>query len=159
MRTILKTVYLFHELPTEEAKARARDWWTQGIELSWSDESLHSIQTFCSRFGVKLTDWSVGPFSAPTYRTNADNSHFRGQKLRNFSRDNMPTGYCLDCDLWMTFYDQFKATGDAKGAFEEALWAGFKAWRDDMEWQMSDECVDELLTINEYEFDETGARA
>jgi len=56
----------------------------------------------------------------------------------------------------MTFYDEFEKTGDAKTAFNEALHAGFKAWRDDLEYQLDDESIDEFLTINEYEFDEYG---
>lgn len=30
------------------------------------------------------------------------------------------------------------------------------AWRDDMEYQLSDECVDDLLIVNEYRFEESG---
>jgi hypothetical protein len=159
MRTITCTLYKFDDLPTDEAKEKAREWWRNGLEFAWNSESLDSIKTFCAHFGVTLKDWTAGPYSSPEYRTDAENQHFRGRRLRDFNRDHMPTGYCLDCDLWMTFYDRFKATGDAKGAFDEALWAGFKAWRDDMEWQLSDEYIDECLTINEYEFDEEGRLA
>ena len=56
----------------------------------------------------------------------------------------------------MTFYDQFKATGSAKKAFDDALWQGFNAWHNDMESQLSDEFIDEHLIINEYEFTEDG---
>ena len=68
----------------------------------------------------------------------------------------MPTGYYLDCDLWMTFYDEFKRTSSAKKAFDKALWAGFIAFRNDLEAQLSDEYIDEHLTINEYQYTETG---
>lgn len=156
MRTILRTIYKFDELP-ENAKQRARDLWRTDADYHWSDESRESIETFCAHFGIRLTTWQVAPYETPNYHADYFNSHFRGRKLRDFNRDHMPTGYCLDCDLWMTFYDEFKRTGDAKGAFDAALWAGFKAWRNDMEWQLSDEYIDEHLIINEYEFDETGA--
>jgi hypothetical protein len=160
MRTETITIYKFDELPTERAKERARDWWREGMDFSWGDESRDSIQVFCKHFGVTLKSWSVGPYAPFDFSTNAEQSHFRGVRLRDFNRDHMPTGYCLDCTLWMTFYDVFKRTGDAKQAFNDALWEGFKDWRDDMESQMEDEHIDELLTINDhYEFTEEGLPA
>ena len=159
MRTETITIYKFDELPTERAKERARDWWREGMDFSWGDESRDSIQVFCKHFGVTLKSWSVGPYAPFDFSTNAEQSHFRGRRLRDFNRDHMPTGYCLDCTLWMTFYDVFKRTGDAKQAFNDALWEGFKDWRNDMESQMEDEHIDEMLTINEYEFTEEGKPA
>lgn len=158
MRTETITFYKFDELPTERAKERARDKGREwiGSDPAWSDESRESIQAFCAEFGVRLTKWSVGAYSPIDYGTDAEPRHFRGRKLREFKRDHMPTGYCLDCDLWMTFYDEFKRTGDAKAAFEAALDAGFKAWRADLEAQLEDEYIDDFLTANEYEFDEQG---
>jgi len=156
MITIEKTtVYKFDEL-SESAKNRAREDWRENIDVSWSTESLESIKAFCEAFNVTLKDWSIGAYCPLDYETNAENQHFRGVKLKSINRDSMPTGYCLDCDLWFTFYDEFKRTGDAKHAFNDALYAGFKAWRDDMEGQLSDESIDESLTINEYEFTEDG---
>lgn len=159
MRTKTITIYKFEELPTESAKENAREWYRQGIDFAWDSESLDSIRAFCAEFGVTLKDWSAGPYRSPEYTTDVDSRHFRGRKLREFKRDHMPTGYCLDSNLWATFYDVFKRTGDAKEAFDQALWDAFRAWRDDMEYQLSDESVDEMLTINEYEFTEDGERA
>ena len=157
MRTETITVYTFQELPTEAAKERAREWWRSDADcLAWGGESIDSIRAFCDEFSVTLKSWEVSPYASPHYSTDAENRHFRGRKLREFTREAMPTGYCLDCALWQTFYDEFKRTGDAKAAFDSALWAAFKAWRDDMEYQLSDECVDELLEINGYEFTEAG---
>ncbi len=158
MRTETITVYTFDELPTERAKERARDWWRAGGELFWGDESRESIQAFCEHFGVKLTDWSVGPYAPFDFSTNAEQHHFRGVKLRDFKRDHMPTGYCLDCSLWMTFYDVFKGTGDAKAAFDAAVRAGFADWRGDMEGQLENDYIDEHMSANGYEFTEDGSR-
>jgi hypothetical protein len=155
MRTIEKTIYLFSELD-DKTKERDREWWRNGMDFSWNDESRHSITTFCEHFGARLTEWSVGPYSPFHWKTNAEPSNFRRVKIRDFKRDHMPTGYSLDCDLWMTFYDEFKRTGDAKYAYEQAIEAAFIAWRNDMEWQMSDEYIDETIEGNEYEFDEHG---
>jgi hypothetical protein len=158
MKTATVNIYKFEEL-SDDAKEKARQWWRTDLDYPWHDESLASIKTFCEFFGVKLTDWSIGAFTYYNYKTDATNENFRGLKLKNFNRDNMPTGYCLDCDLWMTFYDEFKRTGDAKYAFIAALDAAFKAWRKDIEYQYSDEATDESIIMNEYEFFENGKRA
>ena len=155
METVQIDVFTFDEL-SETAKQRAREWFTNGHEPAWNDESLSSIKEFCGHFGVALTDYSMGAFSPINYRAQVENSNFKGRKLRDFDRNYMPTGYCVDCDLWMTFYDVFKATGDAKRAFDDALYAGFKAWRDDIEWQCSDEYAEENILANEYKFLENG---
>jgi len=150
-------MFQFSEL-SDRAKERARDWWRTVSDYDGNDE-LDSISKFCDEFGVKLTEYSVAPWSSPDYKTNADNSHFRGRKLREFDRDAMPTGYYIDCDLYQTFYDEFKLTGDAKWAFDKALYEGFIAWRNDMESQTEDEYIDDCLIANEYEFDSEGNRA
>lgn len=159
MRTETRTIYTISELPTERAKQRARDWWRADVDFSWDTESKESIEAFCQHFGVKLGRWSVGAYSPYDFNTNAEQRHFRGKRLRDFDRDAMPTGYCLDCSLWMTFYDEFKRTGDAKAAFDEALHAGFKDWRADMESQLEDDYIDDALEANGFEFDENGDRA
>lgn len=157
MRTITQNIFQFNELD-DGAKEKARQWWRECGMSEWCEESQNSINTFCNHFGVKLKDWEVDQFDW-SYSSDYDNANFRGMKLRQFKRDNMPTGYCLDCDLWMTFYDTFESTGDCKAAFEAGLEAGFKSWRDDLAWQDSDEYIDENIRINEYEFFENGERA
>lgn len=156
MRTETINVYKFQELPTEAARERARDWYRTDMDFAWSDEALDSIKTFCDHFEVTLRTWSVGAYAPIDYSTNAENCHFRGMRLSDFIRDHMPTGYYIDSDLWVTFYDVFKRTGCAPKAFEAALDAGFRAWRADMESQLEDEYIDDHLTINEYEFTEDG---
>jgi hypothetical protein len=158
MRTIETTVYQFHEL-SEDAKEKAREWYKQGDVYGWSDEYRHSIETFCAHFGVELKDWNIGPGSPIDYRTDAENAHFRGLKLRDLPHDQAPTGFCGDYALWVTFEKEFKRTGDALAAFNSALDAGFKEWRDDWESAYSDEAVDEAITANGYEFTEEGERA
>ena len=107
---------------------------------------------------MKLKTWSVGPWRPIEYSTAAENSHFRGVKLSSIDRDYMPTGYCLDCELWFTFHDEFKRTGDAKYAFDRALCVGFSSWREDWESAYEDAQIDEFLIANAYEFDEMGER-
>ena len=158
MQTINLELFKFDEL-SDDAKEKARDWWrSTAFDFAWNDESRESIEAFVSHFGARLVSFGVAPYESPDYSAEYFNSHFRGMKLRDFKRDFMPTGYCLDCTLWETFYDNFKLSGDAKAAFDLALWEGFKEWRDDMEHQLSDEYIDDVLTINEYSFLDDGTR-
>lgn len=76
--------------------------------------------------------------------------------MRDIDREKMPTGYCLDCTLWNTFYDQFKKTGDALYAFNDAIDEAVSEIVKDAEWHYSDESIDEMLEINEYDFTENG---
>jgi hypothetical protein len=157
--TVTLTYYRFEEL-SDSAKERARDWWKSGHGFSWNDESLDSIKTFCARFGIRLLDWRVGPYYPISYRLSEyDNSNFRGVKLKTLTREDYPTGYCLDATLSIEFYDTFKATGDAKHAFQQAVEQGFIDWRNDLESQLEDDYVDDVLAANEYEFTEDGAPA
>ena len=159
MRTITKNVYLFSEL-SEPAKRKARAWW-RGLDFehSWAKESRASIKAFCDLFGVDLVDYSIGAYCPVVYTTNHKNHNFRGwDKKRVNAIPDFITGYCLDCDLIETLKKEFNRHGDLKAAFEAAIHAGFTAWRDDMEWQLSDEAVDDMLIANEYEFYENGVR-
>ena len=153
MRVVEETIYHFDEL-SDEAKETARDSF-RDTEPFWSNEAKQSIETFCDAFNVSLLDFCVDIYRS-FYRTNASNANFRGKKLSQFNREYMPTGYCWDNELWMTFYDVFKTTGDAKYAFNEALDAGFRAWRKDMEYQTTDEYIDDFIIGDGYGFYENG---
>ena len=155
MRTATVQIYKFNEL-SDEAKENAREWYKTNLDYPWFDESLNSIKAFCDHFGVSVKDWSIGAFCPSYLTTDATNSNFRGVKLKSIDREQMPTGFCLDCDLWFTFYDEFKRTGDALYAFNQAIDAAVDSIVKDAEYQYSDESVDEMLTINEYEFTEDG---
>jgi len=155
MRVATIPVFKFDEL-TPIAKEIARGWWRDGWDYPWNEESRGSIETFCKHFGVTLKDWQVGPYWPFSYSTDAGNANFRGLKLRDVEKEAMPTDFCLDNSLWYAFYDEFKRSGDAKGAFNVALDAGFRAWSDDMEDQLSDEAVDENITCNDIEFTKDG---
>ena len=155
MQTVQIEIFKFNEL-SEAAKETARDWWRSAGESFFGDESLDSIKTFCEHFGARLTDWSVGAYAPYSYDVDAPHSLFRGLKVADVDRNQMPTGYCLDCTLWYTFHDEFKRTGCASKAFEAALDAAFKDWRSDMESQLENDYIDEHLEINEYDFTADG---
>ena len=159
MRTITKQVFFLSEL-SDHARSKAietmRNW---DHIYGWSDDSLQSIRAFCDHFGVTLKNHCVGPWSPVEYETDATNSNFRGVKLRDIDPEKMPTGYCLDCTLWETMHREFKRTGDALYAFDQALYAGFCEWRKDWEDAYSDEQLTEFAAANGYEFNEDGTGA
>ena len=154
MRVIEKKVYRFDEL-ADKAKETARDYF-RDLDYTRIDGSIQSIKTFCAAFNVSLLDYSVGAYLPFEYKTDASVASFRGKRLSQFNRNHAPTGYCLDNTLWTTFYDVFKTTGDAECAFNKALDAGFKSWREALEYQNTAEYSDEFILMNEYEFYEDG---
>lgn len=157
MRTIEKTIYTFDELDNR-AKERAREWWRRGAEYPWWAEVVDSLKSFCGEFGVSVLDYSLGGRGA-FVKTDATNENFRGLRLRDFDREKMPTGFCFDSALRYTFADEFKKHGDALGAFKSALDSFIREVESDLEWHFSDECADETITANGYEFDENGGIA
>ena len=134
---------------TPEQKQKALEKVRHSYEYAWLEESQDSIKTFCDHFGVKLRNWQVDAWD---FRYDASTPNVRGMKLKDFDPNHMPTGYCLDADLWGTFYGVFKKTGDAKLAFEEALYEGFKAWSQDLADQLSDEHLEDYIIANEFNF-------
>jgi hypothetical protein len=155
MRTIEQTIYTFEEL-NDEAKEKARNWYRNGLQYPWWDEVKDSLKSFCDEFGITVLDYSIGDARREYIKTDATNANFRGFKLKDFDRKAMPTGFCFDCDLRYTFADQFKQYGDALGAFNEALEAFLQSVRNDVEYQYTDEVVDESIEANGYEFTEDG---
>jgi hypothetical protein len=158
MRVIEKEVFTYEEL-SDSAKNEARAWWTdQGVEYCWWKDGFDSIKAFCDHFGVNIVNYEVGAFSYSWMKTNADNSHFRGLKLKDFDPNHMPTGYCVDSTLWNAFYKTWKFTGSPLSAFNDAIDEAIQDIRADWEYQYSDEAIEEMLIINEYEFTESGKR-
>lgn len=155
MEVIELEIFNFDELD-EAAKEKAREWYLDGMDYPWFSESVDSIRAFCNHFNVALLDWQIGSYGNDYIKTNAQNSNFRGVKLADIDREYMPTGFCLDCDLWHEFHDQFKRTGDAKYSFEQALESALSAIRRDIDYQYTDESVDENIRINEYQFLKSG---
>jgi hypothetical protein len=158
MKTETITVLTFDEL-SDDGKGRAISAYRNaGHDYFGIDDGMASLKIFASHFGVNIKDYSLGTCSYSYVTHDAENRHFRGKRLAEFNRDNMPTGYYLDCDLWITFYDVFKASGDAKAAFEAAIDTWVRQIVADMEYQESDEAIAEMLSINDYEFLESGER-
>lgn len=160
MKTIEITVYSFNEL-SDKSKEKARNNYRVNdcSGYFWWSESFDSLQTFCNKFNVKIKDYEVSHYGYSWVKTDVINQNFRGLKLKTIDRDYMPTGYCMDCSLWITFYDVFKQTGNALQAFNEAIDQWVKDTVTDMEDQNSDEYIDQHMTMNDYEFYENGVMA
>lgn len=158
MRKISINLFRFSEL-NEEARQNALIWARRHIGdiYGWNAESLQSIKAFCQKYGVTLQRYNISTYEGYRYTTDANNSHFRGVRLKHVQREEWLTGYCLDNDLMYTFHDKFKSTGNALGAFNDALDAGFKSWLEDWGESYSDESLGDFLDANEYEFTQYGA--
>jgi hypothetical protein len=154
MQVVELQIFNFHELD-DDAKDKAREWHRCSIEYPWYDEAKDSLKAFCDHFNVTVKDWALGDMRGYV-KTDAEQRHFRGIKLSEQDRDAMPTGLWLDCDLFMYFYDQFKRTGDAKAAFDDALHNFVKAVANDVEYFYSNESVDEHIETNMWTFTEEG---
>ena len=158
MRVVSVELFMFDEL-SDKAKEVARTWFRDGFDYPWWSESLASIKAFCEHFGVKLVDYEISIARPYYFKTDACNAHFRGVKMSDCMKDEPPfpnTGYGLDYTLYDTFRKAFKATGDAKWAFNQAMHAAFRDIVSDIEWHYSDDAVDEMMFINEYEFTADG---
>lgn len=160
MRTITTTLYYFDELPTEKAKENARSWWRDNSDKDYdfTTEKLASVDAFAEYFGARVASyWFSSNISETKIAiVGVDADSFLGIDTYITDRDHMPTGYYLDCDLWQTFYDEVREHGDPLLAFNRSILAAKKAIAEDVEHQESDEYIDEVLTINEYEFTEDG---
>lgn len=159
MRTVEVEVFKYAELEGK-ARERARDWYCEGLDYYWWDDSLASVKGFCDLFGVVVRDYSIGAFSPSWLKTNASNEHFRGWGKReiNALKDKDITGYYMDNVVTSAMIEMFNLTGDAKESFEYAMDKAVEAIRDDMEYQYSEEAVSEMMEANDYEFDQHGNR-
>ena len=158
MEMVEMTIYKYSELD-DHAKENARQWFKEGGYV-WIDEGIASIRAFCEHYGVKLEDYSLSPYSYSYIKTNVENSHFRGIKFKQVEKERglNPTGYCLDCDLFQTMHDSMKENGgNALLAFNEAIEAGKRGIIADMEWQDSEEYIEEMIEANDYQFFDNGS--
>jgi hypothetical protein len=159
MRTITKNVYKFDEL-THEVQQKVIDSYKNDDWLHdhclWEGE--RSLEAYCEHFNVKLKDYFLCPFNRCYAQVEVSNKNFRGLKLKDceFMRDYMPTGYCLDQDFFLEFYNEFKSTGDALRAFKHGLEYGIDAIKRDCEYQYEDENILARIESNDHEYFEDG---
>jgi hypothetical protein len=149
-------VFTYQEL-SDSSKVRAKANFLEHDEYPYFSDALASIKAFVEHFHGRILDYSIGGEVYRSYvKTTLDHSFFRGNKLKDIDKNYMPTGYCLDCALWMTMHDEWQKTGDPFYAFQQAIEAALCEIAGDVEYHYSDEYVEEMMEINEYEFTEDG---
>lgn len=144
MRTITTTVYLYDELPTEEAKAKARQWWAE-CELqdpAWEGEHTDSMEAALEGLASLITNDS--PLERRAMIDRYDN-------LR-------PTGYCADA-LFADLLRKIGADGDLPSA-RQVRDHYSDEWEKELHARINDEdYLAETIRANEYEFTAEGERA
>lgn len=159
MRTITKEIYTFEEL-SEQAKEKAREWYRQGnLDYDWWD----SIYDEAEELGFKITEFDLG---------RANYCKIKAIETPKAIALNILEQHGRDCKTWKTARDfmwsrhyrkQQRKLGrylDHETESEEFLHSLSEDYRimlrNEWEWLNSDECVDENIIANEYEFDEEG---
>ena len=173
MRTETIEVFTFDEL-SESAKEVARNWYRSGEVWHWGGEWWNSAVAFSAiaPIDIRGVDWDRAD---PDMRWSGDDdlrelSGVRAWKwlqnngwfdlaAKNVMGDCTLTGYCGDCD----FFDPIEkhrrhpaGVPDLETLFRDCVYSWAFAGRRDMEWCYSDECVDETIRCNEYEFTASG---
>ena len=140
MRILETKVYTFDEL-SEEAKERAIDEFRYK-EYHWSEENINSLTGFFDAIGCKIIDYRID-WDYP----NHCHVEYTGEPIQYNIKEYF-TGYCMDYPL----SDTWNETKD----IEKCLSAFFKDCNADYEYCNSDEYIEHLIEINEYEFTENG---
>lgn len=134
MKTI--TVYEYDELPTEEAKTRAREWWARLEEEdpAWMEEhsrSLSAAQEACK--GMTSED-------LPRIIRQSENCEF--------------TGYCADAFLADLIKERSRLP-----TWDEIHVCYVRAWEAEIAFRTTDrEHIEESIRANEYAFFADGTR-
>lgn len=173
MRTETIEIFTFAEL-TDSAKERARQWFREGGCWHWSDEWWDSAAAFSKIAPIKVRSihWERAE-PEMVWSEDAELSELSGVRAWKWLHNNgwfdlaaenvkggcTLTGYCGDC----AFFDPIeKYARDPMGVpelgdlFRDCVYSWAFAARDDMEWSHSDECVDDTIEANGYEFEACG---
>ena len=177
MKTIKINLYKYSELPTEDAKERARNWFTTEMEYSWANEAIESMKAFLEKFHCSLNDYSINflePFrndfsiSYPKFLRSSEKICFIESVLKDLGSFNPETlkrngdckltGMCFDENLIEGLRIEF-SKGETD--MQELIQAGLSEWeecvRKDYEFQFTEEYLKEVFAANEYEFNEDGS--
>lgn len=171
MRTATINYYTFDEL-SDRAKERARDWWRQhGLDYDWWD----SIYEDAERVGVKITgfdtgrSWDIeGDFIGTPEETANKILAEHGEdtdtaaEARHYLKTVSEFMASAEKDEYgeLATYELEADREDIDKEFLRALLEEYLVMlREEFEYQYSDECIDDLLITNDYEFTEDGKPA
>jgi hypothetical protein len=157
---IKKIAVFSYEDLSDSSKVRARADFLASDEYPWWRDCETSIKQFCNHFGVSKLNYEIGAYCPSYIRCDADNSYFKGRKLKEYkviAQKSELNGYYIDSILWETFVSEWERTGSALLGFREALEKACTDIQKDMEYHLSEEYVEEMMAINEWEFNEDGS--
>jgi hypothetical protein len=174
-KTVEVDVYKFEEL-SDRAKEKAREWYRSGFDYYWGDDNISSLKEWADWFNVKIKNYSLGGSDNRSQGVDFDLyidsnvDQLRGVRLWKWMNNqtvlpdltgNCPfTGFCFDENLLDKVRDFMKRPWDTdyRELMQDCIDEFCKAYADDVDYQYSDEAVDESMEANEYEFDEDGNR-
>jgi hypothetical protein len=168
MRTAQINYYNFSEL-SNRAKDTARDWWRHsGLDFDWWNQTYEDA----AQVGLKITGFDTG-------RSCEIDGNFTGTPKETAAKiiadHGEDTGTAAEARHYLKTLGEFLATAE-KDEYGELATYALEADREDidkeflrslleeylvmlraeLEYQYSEECVDELLGANGYEFTEDG---
>lgn len=179
MRVIEKTIYRFDEL-TDAAKEKAREWFrtVSADDNWWSEYVIDDAKRIGALIGFEVDGvyWSLGDGAcwtgSVTYSTGCAAAVARecpqDSEIQRIAREwhalqrrnfyQIRGGVSANDRYMRTSADDREVTGANRIVSDFADWI-YRALEKEYGYQMSDECVDESIRANEYEFDEDGNRA
>lgn len=166
MKTKTITLYTFDELPSEEAKQKARDWF-----LSGGDESTFAyehIKDDAERIGLKIECLSrhranEGEFIDGAFNCMNKILEEHGATCETYKTAQKYKAAWDDVPDQTTNLEEESRNAEMLDAIEHEFLCGLLEdyrimWERETEYQSSDEGVDETLQANDYTFTETGKR-
>lgn len=163
MRQETINIYTFDEL-SDEAKSTARNEYRKDQEIFWGDEWIKSLHEFCNMFDIELCHWEYGFYTGVKIYTNIEyleygiDYMFTSETIAEYglNKDCPFTGYCGDEDLLQPLRN-IKEPVQRVEVLQDCL----NKWQDDfnadIEYQQSDNYIDEHMTTNDYEFYQDGS--
>lgn len=134
--------------------------WTDGhtiVAPNWYRFTSHYSEEEDNLKGTRLLKYLVNNYWNDLYlpKTIWGHNYKTKRKSRVFvSDDSVLTGYCMDYEILKPIYDFLKSPDDNTlyELMDRCLDGFFKACRDDMEYQLSEEAFAESCEANNYEF-------
>lgn len=152
MKTVEIKLYKFNELSEDTQKKVIQDWRYDG-EYLWIDDDIDILKQFAEDFNITIKDYELSPYSHSyiKYDTSTLDTDIDIHSLESKKDDSYLYGFMLE-----EYKKQLKYTSDKEYSFNQAMECGKIYIIKEMEYQNSDEYIEESITINEYDFTEDG---
>ena len=137
---------------------------------SWTVKN-HNDSNADELTGVRLRTWLINNYWSNFFERKPYGKYAKNEKTGKwayprrskvlFVETSCPfTGYCGDENFMDVFREFVKKPNNRnfQDLLEEATEATFRAMEQDCEFQQTDEYIDDILTINDYEFEEDGTK-